>query len=156
MSILDEFNQVFGRPRSSWTKAQWEQVAIELAARIDISTSKTSLRGRPRHNADTTTNGLIKDGQGKWVVPAQQNYQSLANQVKDRLQKSRANGQSMTIKQAVLVELKEAIRRHNTAKPEQRGERNSELRESRANEMLETAYTEVRKILRVWKKAEKK
>ncbi len=62
----------------------------------------------------------------------------------------------MTIKQAVLVELKEAIRRHNTAKPEQRGERNSELRESRANEMLETAYTEVRKILRVWKKAEKK
>ncbi|WP_412548889.1 hypothetical protein Q2T91_20390 [Ralstonia pseudosolanacearum] len=67
------------------------------------------------------------------------------------MEQADTDGRPLTIKDAVHAELVEAIRRHNAAPPDQRGERNGELRESRANEMLETAYTEVRKLLKKWR-----
>jgi hypothetical protein len=147
MAALDEFAARFGRPQSAWTKAQWKQAAIELASRLDRTDRTPAKRGRPRHDDAAFVMG--KDG--KVTVSQKSNYAALAWQVKQRMEQADADGRPLAMKEAVREELVEAIRRHNAAPPDKRGERNGELRESRANAMLETAYTEVRKLLKKWR-----
>lgn len=163
MSTLDEFAERFERPQSAWTKEQWKQTAIELASRLDGTDLAPAKKGRQRHNG----NAFVTDKNGKVTASAKANYEVLAWQVKQRMEKADADGHSLKIKEAVRAELVEAIRRHNNA-PEElnrlragiglppldpsviRGERDGDIRESRANEMLETTYTEVRKLLNKW------
>ncbi|CBJ38916.1 protein of unknown function [Ralstonia solanacearum CMR15] len=147
MAALDEFAARFGRSQSAWTREQWKQAAIELASRLDGSDLTPAKRGRPRHGDA----GHVIDKNGKVTVSQRSNYAALAWQVEQRMEQADADGRPLTIKEAVHAELVETIRRHNAAPADQRGERNDELRESRANEMLETAYTEVRKLLRKWR-----
>jgi mercuric ion transport protein len=136
MSALDEFAEKFGRPQSAWTKEKWKQAAIELASRLDRTNRTPAKRGRPRHNGR-----YVVAKNGKVTVSQKSDHAALASQVEQRMGQAAADGRRLTIKDAVREELNEAIRRHNAAPPDKRGERNGELRESRANAMLETAYT---------------
>jgi hypothetical protein len=136
MSALDEFAEKFERQQSAWTKEQWKQVAIELASRLDHVKMKRAKRGRPRHNGAT---------------PAEKNYAALAWQVQQRREQAQAAGQRLTIREAVRVEIMETIRRENN-KAIERGDSDSVIRESRAVDMLDTAYTAVRKLLSQWSK----
>lgn len=144
MSALDEFAERFGRPQSVWTKEQWKQVAIELASRLDRTNQMPAARGRPRQDGARYVMGK----NGKVTISQKSNYAALAWQVEGRLKQAEEDGRSLTMKEAVREELVEAIRRHNAAPEDQRGKRNDMLRESRADELLETAYTAVRKQLR--------
>lgn len=67
------------------------------------------------------------------------------------MKQAEAVGRPIKIKEAVREELVAAIRRHNAASPDQRGGRRGVIREHRAEEMLETAYTQVRKLLKKWR-----
>lgn len=144
MPALDDFAKQFGRPQSAWTREQWKEVAIELASRLDSNVQPPAKRGRPSHDKGA----FVQGKNGEVTISQKANYAALAWQVQQRMQNAEANGRPLTMKEAVLEELHHAIRRHNATPAEQRGQRSGELRESRANEMLETAYTEVRKLLR--------
>lgn len=146
MSPLDEFAERFERPQSAWTKEQWKQAAIELASRLDSTNRTPAKRGRPRHHDAR----YVKGENGKVTISKKSNYAALAWQVEQRMEQAEAGGRPVTVKRAVFEELVEAIRRHNTAPADQRGERNGEIGEHRANDMLKTAYTEVRKLLKKW------
>ncbi|WP_333980376.1 hypothetical protein [Burkholderia orbicola] len=147
MSVLDEFAGRFERPQSAWTKEQWKQVAIELASRLDQTKRTPVKRGRPRH--DDSSYVIAKNGEV--TVSQRSNDASLAWQVRQRMKQAEAVGRPIKIKEAVREELVAAIRRHNAASPDQRGGRRGVIREHRAEEMLETAYTQVRKLLKKWR-----
>jgi len=147
MSVLDEFQQLFGRPSSTWTKEQWRQAAIELASRLDHAKPMPAKRGRPRHDDAR----YVLDKNGQVTVSQKSNYAALAWQVEQRMEQAAADGRPLTMKKAVHEELVEAVRRHNAAPADRRGRRSGEIGEHRANAMLETAYTEVRKLLKKWR-----
>ena len=46
MEILQYYEAIFGRQRDEWTKAQWQDVAEQLAAEIDAK-PQPKRRGRP-------------------------------------------------------------------------------------------------------------
>ncbi|MEM5315552.1 hypothetical protein [Paraburkholderia sp. JHI869] len=148
MSALDEFAERFGRPQSNWTREQWKQVAIELASRLDSTNRAPAKRGRPRHDDDAA---FVRGKSDNVTVTAKANYAALAWQVEQRMDQADADRRPLTMKEAVREELVEAIRRHNGAEVDRRGKRSGEIRESRADDMVKTAYTEVRKLLKKWR-----
>lgn len=148
MSALDEFAERFGSPQSSWTKEQWKQAAIELASKLDGTSRAPAKQGRPRHNDAA----FVIDKNGNVTVSARANYAALAWQVEQRMEQAEADRRSLTMKAAVREELIATIQRHNAARPDQRGKRSGVIGEHRADEILETAYTHVRKLLKEWTK----
>ncbi|MGH8522741.1 MAG: hypothetical protein ACREXY_00495 [Gammaproteobacteria bacterium] len=76
------------------------------------------------------------------------NYEALAWQVFERVRVTKEVGKRITIKAAVRVEMLEAIRSRND-EPARQG---APLREGLVETKVKTAYTEVRKILRRWKR----
>jgi hypothetical protein len=154
MSVLDEFSKRFDRPQSVWTKEQWRQAAIELASRLESSSLAPAKIGRPVHD----DGAFVVAKNGDVTISAKSNYAALAWQVEQRLNKAKAEKRKLTIKDAIREELVATIQRHNAAKSDQRGKRSGELRESRADEMLETACKGVREAMKEIekKRAEKK
>lgn len=147
MSVLDEFSGQFNRSQSRWTREQWRQAALELASRLDSGNQTPAKRGRPRNDVGS----IVVSKNGEVTVSQKGNYAALAWQVQQRMELAEAAGKKLTIKAAVREELIVAIERHNATPPDRRGKRNGVLRPSRADEMLRTAYTEVRKLLAVSK-----
>jgi hypothetical protein len=70
------------------------------------------------------------------------NYESLAWQVKQRIERAAQNGGKLKIRDAVIAEMRASVEYENThGRP---------MRVSRVDAKLATAYTEVRKILKKW------
>jgi hypothetical protein len=127
---LEQYAFRFGVAVEAWSIEQWRTVATELASRLDaVAIPNAPQRGRPR-----TANSFSS---------ARTNYQALAWQVKERIDAAAVMGNSLEIRATV-----EQIMRESAAK--------SSLRSGRVAAKLETAYTEVRKLLKEWSKAEKK
>ncbi|UTV54790.1 hypothetical protein [Burkholderia arboris] len=134
MSVLNEFAEKFGPQQSAWTKEQWRHVATELASRLDHANRPPAKRGRPRHDGPT---------------PTEKNYAALAWQVQQRMEQAMADGRPLAMKNAVRAELVATIQWENN-RAIKRGDLDSVIRESRVVDMLETAYTAVRKLLKKW------
>ena len=145
MTALEEFESEYELPRANWTKAHWQRAAEELSARLDAFAPKASKlkRGRPRH-----TDGFIRDSEGALTVSQTANYAALAFQVKTSVEDAEAIGKKLSIRQAVEDAIVQAIKTHNSASPENRGRNDKPMREGRAKDMVETAYTAVRKLLK--------
>lgn len=70
------------------------------------------------------------------------NYEALAWQVKQRIERAAQDGQKLKIKDAVIEEMRASVEWVNAHEGPMRG--------SRINAKFATAYTEVRKILKKW------
>ena len=81
------------------------------------------------------------------------NYQSLAWQVKQRIEYAEQHGKKLMLKKAVKIEMLESVKKRN-----EQWNQSSQWKpvsEELVNIRLETVYTEVRKILAKWRKAGK-
>ena len=47
MEILQHYEAIFGQPRDEWTKSQWQDVAEQLATKIDAKPQPKKLGRRP-------------------------------------------------------------------------------------------------------------
>ena len=132
VQTLEKYTPRFGIDFDKWTIEQWRTVATDLAQRIDLlEVSKVSVRGRPKSAGSITS--------------AHTNYQALAWQAKELVEASLTAGKKLEIKTAVENIMRESAGKNNYAG-------------FRVDAKLETAYTEVRKILKAWQavvKAEK-
>ena len=136
MDALEKYQTEFGQPKENWTLEQWRKVATELAEIVDahpMEKRSGNARGRPSSRGSP--------------MSAAQNYAALAFWVEQRIQHVHADGKKITIKEAVRQEILAAIKRRNDS--------GKSTREGHVDRLLDTAYTEVRKILAV-QKADKK
>lgn len=87
------------------------------------------------------------------LASAAVNYQALAWQVKEQIDRASQEGRKLKIKDAVRAEMEKSVswNRENGLTDKSRT-----TRYGLVNTKLQTAYTEVRKILSEWEKAEKK
>ncbi len=92
----------------------------------------------------------------KSLASAAVNYQALAWQVKQRIDNAAQEGRKLKMKDAVKEEMEQSVKERNNNMLTEYGEDNIPTRQGIVRKKLSTAYTEVRKILRGWKEAEKK
>lgn len=80
-------------------------------------------------------------------VAQRSNYAALAFSVEERIERARGNNEKLTIRAAVRAEIVVAIRRNNATPPDRRPDSWRVVREGTVDELVETAYIEVRKLL---------
>lgn len=134
MDKLSGFEDKFGRPRSEWTKSQWREAAETLAGLAPIKNKV----GRPP----------------KGATSVQMNYQALAHQVRQEKEKDATNGVRSTTKSIVNRLMTESWQHNQDHVKEDYGDLYDsakpafkDMRQHRIANMLETTYTEVRKLL---------
>jgi hypothetical protein len=134
MGMLEQMEARLGLLRDQWNLEQWRVAAESFAQKIDGPPPKP--RGRPKLDPEQRY--------GSMAV----NYQALAWQVKCRMDEVSEAGKKPTIKDLVRDEMHKAWvqRQHDGAemlniKP---------VRERLIEVKLQTAYTEVRKLLKKW------
>jgi hypothetical protein len=134
MGVLELMEARLGLHRDQWSLEQWRGAAESLALHIDGPTLKP--KGRPR----------LDHEQRFWSKAA--NYQALAWKVRGRIDEVREAGKRPIIKDIVRDEIHKSWVRYQTEGPKHPNFK--PMRESRVEDMLPTAYTEVRKILKKW------
>lgn len=97
-------------------------------------------------------NGLnIKRGDDGSIVRVQkaqsQNYVDLTREVSERIEHARANGKKLYIRDAVRTCVLHAIKLNNETPVDRRPDSWKIVRDGRAEERINTAYIEVRKLL---------
>ena len=138
MGILESYEGKLGLPQAKWTKTHWREFALDLAQSIDSAKAKPKpSRGRPRTAASLSS--------------AKVNYQALAWQVKQQIDFEAQAGRKLKTKDIVKAEMLASVKWSN----EQGEKGKTPIRNGLVPAKLDTAYTEVRKILATWRKAEK-
>ena len=129
------YEKKYGLPRDAWTEQQLREIVKDCLG-------EPQRRGRPKskHRLDS----------------ARVNYEALAFQVSERIKRGRQAGEKITIKDAVEAEMLDSVRLRNAPLIDQAqlldGEAKSQVLREIVGEHkvainLQTAYTEVRKIL---------
>ena len=142
MDGLSRFEQQFGKPRSGWTKAQWQKVAETLAG-VELTP-----KAEPGHPVYAP--GLLR--------AKQTNYAALASEVLERIQEAKARGAKMTMKRAVREIMTESVAagRDQVQLKQDYGEwyrPGARAFTESGNGHFETTYDAVRQIIRAWKSA---